>query len=188
RLKGNHVLVVSGTDAHGTPVTLRADADGKAPDEVYKDYHQTFLDLFQKLGITYDLFTSTHTENHFKVAQSIFLALDKNGYLYTETRPQWYSPGANRFLPDRYVEGTCYICGFEGARSDQCDSCGNVLEPNKLSNPKSKVDASTPELRDTEHYFLDLSKLEPRVAKFLRARKHYWRETVIGQSLGQIES
>jgi len=188
RLKGNRVLVVSGTDSHGTPVTLRADAEGKPVEEVYQYYHNTFLDLFQQLGITYDLFTTTHTENHFKVSQSIFLALEENGFLYTETRPQWYSPGAGRFLPDRYVEGTCYICGFEGARSDQCDNCGNVLEPDKLLNPRSKVDDSSPELRNTEHYFLDLSKLEPEVAEFLRARQHYWRDTVIGQSLGQIDA
>ncbi|MCU0485687.1 MAG: methionine--tRNA ligase [Anaerolineales bacterium] len=188
RLKGNRVLMVSGTDSHGTPVTLRADAVGKPVETVYKEYHEGFLELYQKLGIQYDLFTTTHTRNHFKVSQSIFLALLKNGYLYTETRPQWYSPGSKRFLPDRYVEGTCYLCGFEGARSDQCDRCGNVLEPEKLLNPHSKVDSSTPELRDTQHYFLDLSKLEPEVAKFLRQRQPYWRETVIGQSLGQIES
>jgi methionyl-tRNA synthetase len=188
RLKGNRVLMVSGTDSHGTPVTLRADAEGKPVEQVYKHFHAGFLDLFQRLGLTYDLFTTTHTENHFKVAQSIFLALLKNGYLYTEIRPQWYSPASGRFLPDRYVEGTCYICGAAGARSDQCDVCGNVLEPDKLLNPHSKVDNSTPELRDTQHYYLDLSKLEPNVAEFLRARQSYWRETVLRQSLGQIES
>ena len=188
RLKGNHVLMVSGTDSHGTPVTLRADAEGKPIEEVYKRYHDGFLDLFQQAGITFDLFTTTHTANHFKVSQSIFLALLKNGFLYTETRPQWYSPASKRFLPDRYVEGTCYICGFEGARSDQCDRCGNVLEPEKLLNPRSKVDGSTPELRETQHFYLDLSKLEPEVAAFLRERQSYWRDTVIRQSLGQIES
>lgn len=188
RLKGNRVVMVSGTDAHGTPVTLRADAENKPVEEVYQRFHNQFLELFIKAGISYDLFTTTHTENHFKVSQAMFLALKQNGYLYTETRPQWYSPGAGRFLPDRYVEGTCYICGFEGARSDQCDRCGNVLEPEKLVNPRSKVDGSQPELRDTEHFYLDLSKLEPDVASFLRERQHYWRETVIAQSLGQIES
>ncbi len=188
RLLGDHVLMVSGTDSHGTPVTLRADAEGKPVEEVYKAYHKGFLELFKQLGIQYDLFTSTHTQNHFKVSQSIFLALQENGYLYTETRPQWYSPGSRRFLPDRYVEGTCYICGYEGARSDQCDRCGNVLEPEKLLNPRSKVDSSTPELRETQHFYLDLSKLEPEVAQFLRQRQSYWRETVIRQSLGQIES
>jgi methionyl-tRNA synthetase len=188
RLKGDRLLMVSGTDSHGTPVTLRADADARPVEEVYQFFHNQFLDLFQKAGISYDLFTSTHTANHFKVAQSMFLALLKNGFLYTESRPQWYSPTARRFLPDRYVEGTCYICGDPNARSDQCDKCGNVLEPEKLINPRSKLDGSTPVLKETKHYFLDLSKLEPDVAQFLNARKGYWRETVIGESLGKIES
>jgi methionyl-tRNA synthetase len=188
RLKGDRVLMVSGTDSHGTPVTLRADADGKPVEEVYQIFHNQFIGLFQQAGISYDLFTTTHTANHFKVAQSIFLALKENGYLYTETRPQWYSPAARKFLPDRYVEGTCYLCGFEGARSDQCDNCGNVLEPEKLINPRSKADGSTPELRDTEHFFLDLSKLQPAVTDFLRARQSYMREPVLGESLGKIVS
>ncbi len=188
RLKGDRVAMVSGTDSHGTPVTLRADAEHKPVEEVYQRFHNEFLDLFLKAGISYDLFTTTHTRNHFKVSQDMFLALQKNGFLYTETRPQWYSPAAGRFLPDRYVEGTCYICGFEGARSDQCDRCGNVLEPEKLLNPRSKVDGSTPELRNTEHFYLNLSKLEPDVAEFLRTRQSYWRDTVVGQSLGQIEN
>jgi methionyl-tRNA synthetase len=188
RLKGDRVLMVSGTDSHGTPVTLRADADGKPVEEVYQFFHNQFLDLLQQVGISFDLFTTTHTANHFKVSQSIFLALKENGYLYTETRPQWYSPAARKFLPDRYVEGTCYLCGFEGARSDQCDNCGNVLEPEKLLNPRSKADGSTPELRDTEHFFLDLPKLEPAVSEFLRARQSYMREPVLGESLGKIVS
>ncbi len=188
RLKGDRVLMVSGTDSHGTPVTLRADADGKPVEEVYQAFHNQFLETFLKAGISYDLFTTTHTANHFKVSQSIFLALKENGYLYTETRPQWYSPAAKKFLPDRYVEGTCYLCGFEGARSDQCDNCGNVLEPEKLINPRSKADGSTPELRNTEHFFLDLSRLQPEVIDFLRARQSYLREPVLGESLGKIES
>jgi len=188
RLKGNNVLMVSGTDSHGTPVTIAADKEGIPVEEVYKKYHNSFIDLFQQLGIQYDLFTSTHTENHFKVAQSMFLALKKNGFLFTQKSMQWYSPVAKRFLPDRYVEGTCYICGDPGARSDQCDNCGNVLEPEKLLNPKSKVDGSTPELRETEHFYLELSKLEPEVANFLRERSGYMRETVLGESLRKIEA
>jgi len=188
RLKGDNVLMVSGTDSHGTPVTIAAEKEGKPVEEVYKKYHNGFIDLFQQLGIQYDLFTTTHTENHFKVAQSMFLALHKNGFLFTQKSMQWYSPAAKRFLPDRYVEGTCYICGDPGARSDQCDKCGNVLEPEKLLNPKSKVDGSTPELRETEHFYLDLSKLEPEVANFLRERSGYMRETVMGESLRKIEA
>ena len=187
RLKGNNVLMVSGTDSHGTPVTIAADKEGKPVEEVYKKYHNGFLDLFQGYGITYDLFTTTHTENHFKVSQAIFLALKENGFLYTDKSMQWYSPSTKRFLPDRYVEGTCYICGFEGARSDQCDNCGNVLEPEKLINPRSKEGGAL-ELRETEHFYLDLSKLEPNVKEYLQARQSYWRDTVIGESLRKIES
>jgi methionyl-tRNA synthetase len=187
RLKGDNVLMVSGTDSHGTPVTIAADKEGKPVEEVYKKYHNGFLELFEGYGITYDLFTTTHTENHFKVTQAIFLALKENGYLYTDKSMQWYSPSTRRFLPDRYVEGTCYICGFEGARSDQCDNCGNVLEPEKLLNPRSKEGGAL-ELRETEHFYLDLSKLEPDVKEFLTARQSYWRDTVIGESLRKIES
>lgn len=187
RLQGNQVLVVSGTDAHGTPVTLAADKAGKPVEEVYTQYHNGFLDVFLGYGITYDLFTTTHTENHSQVSQAIFLALKENGYLFTDKSWQWYSPSTKRFLPDRYVEGTCYICGFTGARSDQCDNCGNVLEPEKLKDPRSKAGGAL-ELRETEHFYLDLSKLEPAVKDFLRARQDYWRDTVIGESLRKIES
>ncbi len=190
RLKGNNVLMITGTDSHGTPVTMSADKLGKPVEEVYKFYHEGFIDLFQQIGITYDLYTSTHTENHFKVSQTIFLALQKNGFLFTKVEPQWFSPGLKRFLPDRYIEGTCYICGDENARSDQCDKCGNVLEPDKLLNPRSKVagDTSAPELRETEHFFLDLSKLEPEVKQFLKERASHMRDTVLGESLGKIEA
>jgi methionyl-tRNA synthetase len=187
RLKGNKVLVVSGTDSHGTPVTLAADKEGRPVEEVYKKYHDSFLELFQGYGITYDLFTTTHTENHFKVSQAIFLALKENGFMFTQKSQQWYSPSSNRFLPDRYVEGTCYICGYENARSDQCDNCGNVLEPEKLKNPRSKEGGAL-ELRETEHFYLDLSKLEPDVKKFLEERSPHLRDTVIGESLRKIEA
>jgi methionyl-tRNA synthetase len=186
RLKGNNVLMVSGSDSHGTPVTVRADAEGTTAYHVYQKYHASFLELFQKLGLSYDLFTSTHTANHFQVSQAIFLALKENGYLYKETQDQWYSPSANRFLPDRYIEGTCYICGFANARGDQCDSCGNLLDATLLTNPRSKTDGSIPELRKTEHYFLDLGKLQDKVVDFLRQRESYWRPNVLRQSLGQI--
>ncbi len=188
RLKGDNVLMVSGTDSHGTPVVIAADKEGKPVEEVYKKYHDGFLDLFSQAGISYDLFTSTHTENHFKVTQSMFLALQKNGFLFKQFSKQWYSPSADKFLPDRYVEGTCYICGFEGARSDQCDNCGNVLEPEKLINPRAKTGDGALELRDTEHFYLDLSKLEPDVKDFLRERAGYMRDTVLGESLRKIES
>ncbi len=182
--------MITGTDSHGTPVTMSADKLGKPVEEVYKSYHEGFIELFKQIGISYDLYTSTHTENHFKVSQAMFLALQKNGFLFTKVEPQWFSPGLKRFLPDRYIEGTCYICGTEGARSDQCDACGNVLDPTKLVHPRSKVagDTSSPELRDTEHFYIDFSKLEPDVKKFLNERASHMRDTVLGESLRKIEA
>jgi methionyl-tRNA synthetase len=186
RLRGRRVLMVSGSDSHGTPITVRADAENTTPVEVYRRFHEGFIDLFLQLGLTYDLFTSTHTANHFDVSQKIFLALKENGYLYPATEKQWFAPSQGRFLPDRYVEGTCYLCGYENARSDQCDKCGSLLEAGKLLNPRSKVDGSTPELRDTEHYYLDLGKLQPRLVAYLQERQDFWRPNVVRQSLGQI--
>ena len=188
RLKGDQVLMVSGTDSHGTPITVRAEAENMSPEEVYQRFHAGFLELFQKMGLTYDLFTSTHTENHFKVSQAMFQALLKNGFMYEETQKQWYSPKQERFLPDRYVEGTCYICGYQNARSDQCDQCGKLLDPTLLIDPHTKTDGSTPELRDTTHFFLDLGTLQDDVAGFLKERESYWRPNVIRQSLGQIQT
>lgn len=187
RLRGRKVLMVSGSDAHGTPITVRADAEKTTALAVYQRFHAGFLTVFQQLGLTYDLFTSTHTRNHMEVAHQIFLALKQGGYLYLDSQQQWYSTAQGRFLPDRYVEGTCYICGFTNARSDQCDNCGNLLEPGKLIDPRSKIDGSTPELRLTSHYFLDLGKLQDQVVTFLKAREGYWRPNVLRQSLGQIE-
>ena len=188
RLIGNQVIMVSGSDAHGTPVTVRADAEGKTPVDVYEEFHAGFIELFQKLGLAYDLFTSTHTENHFNVAQTLFLALKENGYLYPESQQQWYAVAQKRFLPDRYVEGTCYICGYDGARGDQCDNCGSLLDATQLVNPRSKIDGSTPVLKETEHFYLDLGQLEPGIVEFLRRRESYWRPNVLRQSLGQISA
>ncbi|HWQ83725.1 MAG TPA: methionine--tRNA ligase [Anaerolineales bacterium] len=188
RLAGNQVIMVSGTDSHGTPVTVRADAESSTPVAVYERFHAGFLDLYQKLGISFDLFTSTHTENHFRVSQAIFLALRENGYLYTESQQQWFAPNQNRFLPDRYIEGTCYICGYANARGDQCDNCGELLDATQLINPRSKIDGSTPDLRQTEHFYLDLGKLQPEIVEFLRQRESYLRPNVLRQSLGQIEA
>ncbi len=188
RLSGNNVLMVSGSDSHGTPVSVRADAEGVQPVEVYSKFHHGFLDLFQQLGLTYDLFTTTHTENHFEVSQAIFLALKNSGYLYIDRQKQWYSPSQKRFLPDRYIEGTCYICGYTQARGDQCDQCGSLLEATSLIDPRSKIDGSKPELKETKHFYLDLGNLQPAIVEFLSQREDYWRPNVLRQSLGQIQA
>jgi methionyl-tRNA synthetase len=179
RLRGDDVLMVSGTDSHGTPVTVRADAEHSTPRAVYERFHQRFLDLFVQLGITYDLFTTTHTENHFRVSQDMFLALLQNGYLYQEKRQLLYSETEKRFLPDRYVEGECYVCHYADARGDQCDNCGSLLEAELLINPRSKIDGTRPVLRETEHFFFDLGKLAPAIEDYLSHGKDFWRPNVL---------
>jgi len=181
RLKGNQVLMVSGSDSHGTPVTVKAEEEGKTPQEVFDYYHARFLELFQKLGLTYDLFTHTDTINHHRVSQDIFLALSENGYLYRHVSAQMYSPGADKFLPDRYVEGTCPVCGHQRARGDQCDNCNTLFESaSELIEPRSKLDDSVLELRDTEHFYLDLARLaDDGIADWIAEDKEFWRPQVI---------
>ena len=182
RLNGNHVLMVSGSDSHGTPVTVKADELGQTAQEVFEYYHARFLELFQKLGLSYDLYTHTDTENHHQVSQDLFLSLLENEYLYRKITPQMYSPTTGRFLPDRYVEGTCPVCGYENARGDQCDNCNTLFEgAAELINPRSKTDDTALELRDTEHFFLDLPTLaEDGLSEWLHAAdKAHWRPQVV---------
>ena len=179
RLRGDRVLMVSGSDSHGTPITVAADAEGASPREVFERYHQRFLDLFVAMGLTYDLFTHTDTENHHRVSQDIFLALLENGFLTAQTKQQLYSVSEGRFLPDRYVEGTCPICGYDGARGDQCDNCGNLMDALELIDPRSRTDGSTPETRETEHFYLDLSALGTELGDWLADGKDFWRPQVL---------
>ncbi|MCC6189006.1 MAG: methionine--tRNA ligase [Anaerolineales bacterium] len=188
RLAGNRVLMVSGSDAHGTPVTVLADAEGTTPLAIYEHFHARFLDLFQQLGLTYDLFTSTHTANHFRVSQDIFARLAQQAMLYTATGQQWYSPAERRFLPDRYVEGECYLCHYPNARGDQCDNCGNLLDATQLINPRAKTSGLALELRDSEHYYLDLAKLAPALSRWLADDKAHWRPQVLNPSRRQADS
>jgi methionyl-tRNA synthetase len=188
RLKGNRVLMVSGTDAHGTPITVRADAEKTTAGAVYLRYQRRFIDLFLQAGLTYDLFTSTHTENHFRVAQDFFRTLRSGGYLYREKQNVMYSEKERRFLPDRYVEGECYICHYPNARGDQCDGCGNLLEATQLINPRSRTDGSRPVPRETEHFFLDLAKLSPQIEQFLASGKENWRPNVLRFARNMVEA
>ncbi len=180
RLKGNHVLMVSGSDSHGTPISVEADKRGVTAREVFERYHERFLQTQQKAGISYDLFTHTDTENHHRIAQDIFLLLLERGHLYKERQELLYSELENRFLPDRYVEGECYICHYEQARGDQCDNCGNLLEATKLINPRSKNNPDDKLIvRETEHYFLDLAHFTDQLLPYLEAHKSHWRPNVI---------
>ncbi|NDJ35055.1 MAG: methionine--tRNA ligase [Chloroflexi bacterium] len=182
RLKGSHVLMVSGSDSHGTPVILTAQEEGATPRETFEKYHRRFLETQRAIGITFDLYTHTDTENHHRISQDFFLQLHERGYLYQETQELFFDEVAERFLPDRFVEGTCYICGFEDARGDQCDNCGNLMETVRLINPRSKLTGATPVIRETTHYFLDLPKLQEELLAYLGDDKDHWRANVLNFS------
>jgi methionyl-tRNA synthetase len=179
RLKGNRVLMVSGSDQHGTPITLKAEAEGRTPQEIVDFYQREYLECWQKLGISFDLFTTTGTANHFQVSQDIFLRLLENGHIYRDTVPQLYCPHCRRFLPDRYVEGVCPNCQTPGARGDQCDACGKPLNSTELIDPHCRVCGTTPALRDSEHFFLKLSAFQEKLEEWARKQAH-WKPNVLG--------
>jgi methionyl-tRNA synthetase len=178
RALGNHVLMVSGSDSHGTPITLRADQEGITPAEVVARYHADFQESWKGLGISWDLFTSTETENHREIAQSFFRRLLEKGYLYEATSLLAYSPTQQRYLPDRYITGTCPYCAFDKARGDQCDNCGKPLDPQELIDPRSTLDGAPPEFRERSHYMLRLSAFQERLQEWLKD-KDFWRANVL---------
>jgi len=186
RLKGNKVLMVSGSDQHGTPITLRAEQENKSPQEIVSRYHQEFLDCWQRLGISWDLFTTTGTENHARTTHDIFLKLLNEGYIYKNAVPQAYCPKCQRFLPDRYVEGTCPYCQFPQARGDQCDECGRTMNPGDLLNLRCRICGTEPRFEVSEHFFLRLSAFEDKLKSWLKD-KTYWRQNVLNFTLGFLE-
>ena len=178
RVIGNNVLMVSGSDVHGTPITVRADAEGVEPIDIVDKYHNEFLGYWEKLGISWDNYTTTMTDTHIEVVHDIFNELLKKGFIDKQKSLQAYDPEEKKFLPDRYVEGTCPYCSFSEARGDQCDSCSKTLDPEELLNPVSKISGNKAEFKKTEHFFLKLSLLEKQLATWLD-EKEGWRPHVI---------
>ncbi len=186
RAKGNEVLMVSGSDMHGTPITIKAEQEGKTPAQIADFYHKEFLDTWRRLGITFDLYTNTETANHAQVAQDIFLKLLEKGYIYKDTISQAYCPKCQRFLPDRYVEGTCPYCKSPGARGDQCETCGKPLNAPDLINPHCRVCGTTPVYQVTEHYFLKLSAFNEPLLEWVKQQSH-WRSNVMNFTVRYLE-
>ena len=178
RMAGHDVLMVSGTDEHGTPIQVQADAEGVTPRELADRYNRVIVEDLHGLGLSYDLFTRTTTRNHYAVVQELFEGMYRNGYIVPKTTMGAISPSTGRTLPDRYIEGTCPICGYDSARGDQCDNCGNQLDPIDLINPRSKINGETPEFVETEHFFLDLPALADVLRQWLDTREG-WRPNVL---------
>ncbi|MDR1634463.1 MAG: methionine--tRNA ligase [Bifidobacteriaceae bacterium] len=186
RMAGNDVLMVSGTDEHGTPILVQAEEEGINAQALADRYNRVIVEDLHRLGLAYDLFTRTTTRNHYAVVQEMFRTVHKNGYMVEKTTMGAISPSTGRTLPDRFIEGTCPICGFDGARGDQCDNCGNQLDPIDLINPRSRINGETPKFVQSNHFFLDLPSLVESLAAWLETRTD-WRPNVLKFSFNLLE-
>ena len=186
RLRGNDVLMVSGTDEHGTPVMVAADAAGESPRDTAERFSQLIREDLRALGLSYDLFTRTTTANHYRVTQDVFRTLYEKGFVVERETLGAFSESTGHTLPDRYIEGTCPICGYESARGDQCDNCGNQLDPTDLVDPRSRIDGTTPVFRTTKHLFLDLPAFKEQLTAWIESRTD-WRQNVRRFSLNFVQ-
>lgn len=175
RIMGNSVAMVSGSDMHGTPITIKAEEKGIPVEEFVEQSHRAFVEIFERLSVKFDLFTKTRTENHKEVAQNFLKVLDEQGFLIRKKSMQYYDTEKSQFLADRYIEGNCPHCDYFPARGDQCDKCGHVLIPEELKNPVSKLSNSTPVLKETEELYFDMSKLQKQLEKYIED-KTFWRK------------
>ena len=182
RLRGSRVLMASGTDEHGTPITYEADKEGIEPRAFADRNNALIVDDLVRLGMTYDIFTRTTTRNHYQVTQDLFLKLYEKGYLVKTTQMGAFDPASGRTLPDRYIEGTCPICGYPEARGDQCDNCGNQLDPIDLINPHQRGSNAPVEFRETEHFFFDLPAFGDQLKAWIEQHDD-WRPNVRKYSL-----
>ncbi|HHQ45287.1 MAG TPA: methionine--tRNA ligase [Candidatus Altiarchaeales archaeon] len=171
RLKGDDVLYICGTDEHGTPITVSAEKEGVSPKDVVDKYHKMHLEAFKRIGVEFDNFSGTARPQHYTLSQEFFKKVEENGFIHRETVERPFCPNCNRFLPDRYVKGECPECGAKDERGDQCEKCGKQLEPHELVNPYCTICRNTPEMRATEHWFFELSKLGERIAEWVDSGK-----------------
>jgi methionyl-tRNA synthetase len=181
RLKGDKVLYVSGSDCHGTPITLRAKKEGVEPGIISNRFHQEFSDCFNRLGFSYDHYGRTDSEDHKTFVKEFFQNLYSSGALYDKQTDQAYCPACSQFLPDRFVTGTCPECG-KPARGDQCDNCGSLLDPSQLHERKCGICSQEPQFKPTRHLFISLSKYEDTIKEWV-SKSEGWRSNAIGMTL-----
>jgi len=177
RMRGQDVLFICGTDEYGVPITLTAERLGITPKELVDRNHASIKDSFARFGLSFDNFSQTSRAIHAETAQAFFLDLHRQGVFRQKTTEQFYSPTQQRFLADRYIEGTCPRCKSEGARGDQCEKCGSSLDPTELIDPRNASDGTPLELRETTHWFLPLGDWQPRLEAMIDAHPE-WKDNV----------
>ena len=181
RAKGDNVLMVSGTDCHGTPTTERAIRENKTPREIVEHYHNQYVEVFKRLGMSYDCYTLTATEFHEKHVQEMILKLIENGYIYEKTEPASFCPKCNKFVYDREVEVVCPKCGTV-SKGDQCGNCDYVFQTQDLLKGKCRICGSQTEIRDNTNLYFALSKFEEPLRKHFEHSKQYWRKNTINET------
>lgn len=177
RLRRRDIVYICATDEHGVPITITAEKEGITPQEVVERYHKIIKESFERFGMSFDHFSATHHQIHHKTSQDFFLKLHEKGYIDKQEIQQMFCASCNRFLPDRYIEGTCPVCGSDGARGDQCEKCGRWLSPEEIIDPKCKICGNTPEIRSSTHWFLQLDKFQDQLASWI-ASKSNWKDNV----------
>lgn len=187
RLMGDEVLFVSGSDEYGTPITLAADKEKTTPDKISERYYREHSNTFRNLDINFDIFSRTTYDEHSKTVQEIFLDLYNKRFLVEKNMLSPYCPICRKFMPDRYIIGTCPHCGFKEARGDQCDECGRTLDPQDLIDPRCRICEGTPEFRETNHFFLRLDAFQDDLLKWLE-NKDFWRHNVLSFTKNFIQS
>lgn len=180
RLTNADIIFICGSDEHGVPITIAAEKEGVSPQDIVDRYHRQIKDVFEDFGISFDHYGRTSSKTHHKLSQEFFLTLHEKGFFKKKTEKQLYDPKADMFLPDRYVKGTCPNCGYEEAYGDQCEKCGNSLSPSELINPKSALTGETPEVKETEHWYMPLGEMQPKLEKWINSREN-WKPNVMGQ-------
>ncbi len=183
RMRNHKVLMVSGSDQHGTPITVHAEALGVEPEELAGFYHKLNKGCIEDLGIKFTLFTETHTKEHSEVVQDLFLTNLEKGHIYKKEMSSPYCGKCQRFLPDRYVQGTCPYCGSEEAKGDQCDGCGKTLDPGDLVEPRCKTCGGEPEMRTTEHFFFKLTDFQKPLERYVEENRDHWRKNTINYTM-----
>lgn len=181
RLKGDDVLYICGSDEHGVPITISADKENVSPQVIIDRYNKINYDAFIKFGMSFDNYSRTSLPVHHETAKEFFAMFKKNGLLKEKQTLQFYDQKNRMFLPDRYVEGTCPNCGFESARSDECENCSAQYEPSELKHPKSKISGETPVLKETSHWYFPLGDFQPVLEKYINEmnEKYGWKENVM---------
>ena len=186
RLIGEDVIYICGTDEHGTPISISADREGVSPQEVVKRYHDSIKAAFDGIGIEFDNFSGTARDDHYQLSRQFFSDLYENGHIKAKSTLQFYCEHDKRYLPDRYVEGTCPKCGVTGARGDQCDKCGQIYDTTTLVQPICKICGNTPIIRETKHWFIHLDRFTDQLKEWI-SHKDYWKENVRNFMLNLLE-